>query len=83
MFGRTVPLTNAAVIGISESKLDDSVVISEIQISEYDLLRCDRNRHGGGVACYIRNDLSYNVRSHFPKDIKIYFLNDHYQTLNQ
>ena len=40
-------LTNAAVIGIFESKLD---VTSEIQIDEYDLLRCDKNRHGGGVA---------------------------------
>ena len=51
-------LTNAAVIGISESKLDDSVLTSEIQIDEYDL-RCDRNRHGlgrggegRGVTCY-------------------------------
>ena len=66
-------LTNAAVIGISESKLDDSVSTSEIQIDEYDLLRCDRNRHGGGVACYIRNDLSYNVKSYFPKDRKHIF----------
>ena len=66
-------LTNAAVIGISESKLDDSVSTSEIQIDEYDLLRCDRNRHGGGVACYIRNDLSYNVKSYFPKDIENIF----------
>ena len=32
---------------ISESKLDDSVPTSEIQIDEYDLLRCDRNRHEG------------------------------------
>ena len=61
-------LTNAAVIGISESKLDDSVSTSEIQIDEYDLLRCDRNRHGGRVGCYIRNDLSYNVKSYFSKD---------------
>ena len=37
-------LTNAAVIEISESKLDDSVSTSEIQIDEYDLLRCDRNK---------------------------------------
>ena len=66
-------LTNAAVIGISESKLDDSVLTSEIQINEYDLLRCDRNRHGGGVACYIRNDLSCNVQSFFPKDIESIF----------
>ena len=67
-------LTNAAVIGISELKLDDSVPTSEVQIDEYDLLRCDRNRHGGGVACYIRNDLSYNVKSYFPKDIENIFL---------
>ena len=39
-------LTNAAVTGISEPKLDDSVFTSEIQIDEYDFLRCDRNKHG-------------------------------------
>ena len=66
-------LTNAAVIGISESKLDNSMSTSEIQIEEYDLLCCDRNRHGGGVACYIRNNLSYNVQSYSPKDIKNMF----------
>ena len=46
------------------------MLTSEIQIDEYDLLRCDRNRHGGGLACHIRNDLSYNVKSYFPKDIE-------------
>ena len=66
-------LTNAAVIGISESKLDDSVLTSEIQIDEYDFLCCDRNRHGGGVACYIRNGFSYNVQSYFRKDIENIF----------
>ena len=66
-------LTNAAVIGISESKLDDSLLILEIQIDEYDLLRCDRNRHGRGVACYIRNDFSYNIKSYFPKDTENMF----------
>ena len=63
-------LTNAAVIGISESKLDDSVTTSEIQIDEYDLLRWDRNRQGKGVACYITNDLSYNIKPYFPKDME-------------
>ena len=32
----------------------------------------NRNIHGGGgggEACCIRNDLSYNVKSYFPKDI--------------
>ena len=36
---------NAVVIGLSESKLDDSVFTSEIQIDEYDLLHCDANKH--------------------------------------
>ena len=67
-------LTNAAVIGISESKLDHSLPTSETQIDECGLLSCDRNRHGGEIACYIRNDLNYNVKSHFPKDIENIFL---------
>ena len=61
-------LTNAVVIGIAESKLDDFVLASEIHINEYDLLHCGRNRHEGGLAYYIRKDLSYNVKSYFPKN---------------
>ena len=66
-------LTNAAVIRNSESKLDDSMLTSEIQTNGYDLLRCDTNRQGGGVACYIKSELSYNVKSYFPKDIENIF----------
>ena len=52
-------LSNAAVIRISESKLDKSITNSEILIDNYDLLHCDRNRNGGGAAWYKRNDLTY------------------------
>ena len=45
----------------------------EISIDNYKILRCDRNRHGGGVACYIRNDLSYNILSVFPCEIENIF----------
>ena len=45
---------NAAVIGICKSKLDASVLEQEICLSNYKILRCDRNRHGRGVACYVR-----------------------------
>ena len=65
--------TNAAIIGISESKLDESVLEPEIQIDDYKILQCDRNRRGGGVACYIRNDLSYNILSVFPREIESVF----------
>ena len=66
-------LSNAAVIGISESKLDDSVLSCEIHIDNYNKLRCDRNRHGGGVVCYIRNDLSYDAKFFFPPEIENIF----------
>ena len=36
--------TIAAIIGISESKLDESVLEPEIEIVDYKILRCDRNR---------------------------------------
>ena len=50
--------TNAAVIGNYESKLHASVLAQKISTDNYKILRWDKNRHGGGVACYIRNYLS-------------------------
>ena len=65
--------TIAAVIGICESKLDASVLEQEINIDNYKIMRCDRNRLGGRVACCIRNDLSYNILSVFPWEIENIF----------
>ena len=67
-------LIKAAVIGILESKLDDSVLSSEIQIENFNLFRSDRNRHGGGLACFIRNDLYYNTKSFLPPEIENVFI---------
>ena len=50
---RIACLSNAAVIGISESKLDNSMLNLEIEIGGYNVLCFDRNRHGGGVARYL------------------------------
>ena len=63
--------TNAAVIGICKSKLDASVLEQEISLDNYKILRCYRNRHGEGVACYVcyvRNDLNYNILPAFPSE---------------
>ena len=60
----------AAVIGTTESKLDESVFLLEIHIDNYDLLRCDRKRNGGGAACYIRSDISYVQKDFFPNVIE-------------
>ena len=66
--------SRAAVIGITESKLDESVTDEEINIDGYELIRSDRNRHGGGVACYIRNDISFNPRDNFSSEVENIFL---------
>ena len=44
---------------IKESKLDNYSLYSEIKIDNYYVLRCDKNRKGGRVAWYVRNDMSY------------------------
>ena len=57
---------------VCESKLDASE--QEIIIDDYKILCCDRNRHGKAVACYLSNDLSYNILSAFPREIENIFL---------
>ena len=66
-------LSNAAVIDISEWKLDNPVLSSEIHIDNYNTLHCDRNRHGWGVVCYTRNNLSFDVKPFFPPEIENVF----------
>ena len=58
-------LTNATVIGLSETKLDNTVLSSELEIEGYDLVRSDRSRRGGGVACFVKNSISYNWKPNF------------------
>ena len=66
-------LTKPAVLGITESKLDSSVTNMEVNINGYSIIRNDRNRHGGGVACYIKNDSCFNTKKIFPNSIEHVF----------
>ena len=54
--------------------MDDSVLSSEIQIEDYDSIRSDRNRDVAGVACFIRNDLSYNLKWFLSSEIENIFI---------
>ena len=65
--------TKAAIIGITESKLDHTVPDLEVNLPGYDILRCYRNRNGGGVACYIRKDFCFNTRGLNCKETEYYF----------
>ena len=62
------------VICFSETKLDSTVTNSEVLIDGYSNIRRDRNRHGGGVACYISNLIHYNERTDFSNDFENIFI---------
>ena len=55
--------SNAAVICITESWLNDSHTDASVSIDGYSLLRRDRLSHGGGVCAYIREDIAFNPRN--------------------
>ena len=46
------------IIFINETKLDDTLRDKQVAIEVFLLLRFDRNRHGGGVAFYIRETVN-------------------------
>ena len=62
--------TKAAIIGITESKLDHTVPDSKLNFPRYNILQCDRNKNDGGVPCYIRKDLCFNTRTLQCKEIE-------------
>ena len=49
--------TKATVIGISESKLDNTGLDSEIYIENHEILRFDRDQRRGGVASHLPNEI--------------------------
>ena len=68
----TVGHTEPAILRITESKLDTSV-FDQVNISGYSILRSDRNRYGGGAACYVRVDLCFNRKNVFSNLIENIF----------
>ena len=50
------------IISLNETMLDLSVPNHEIKLNGYEIVRKDRNRHGGGLAIYIRNSINYIIR---------------------
>ena len=46
---------------IVESWLNNDIQNSELCISGYDIVRLDRNRHGGGILLYINSILTHSI----------------------
>ena len=57
------------VVCFSETHLDDSITNDHISIPGYqEPERKDRNRHGGGIAVYVKNTLAYRRIPNFESD---------------
>ncbi len=46
---------------LTETWIDSSVTNNEIKVDNYNVIRKDRNRQGGGVCIFIRSDINFNV----------------------
>ena len=62
--------TNISVLRITETKLDNTISKEELKIDGYNLLQSDRNRNGGQVACYIKNNMAHNLQSSISENIE-------------
>ena len=56
------------VISINETRLDNTIDDSEMNIPGYDLFRKDKSRNGGVVALYVRNVFNTTNKSHIAND---------------
>ena len=59
------------VVCLVETWLSADVLNSEVAIHDYCLIRLDRNRHGGGVAIYVRNCVLYNIVLSGPAELEL------------
>ena len=53
---------NIDVIALNETRLDNTLSTNQLKINNYELVRKDRNRYGGGVCIYIKSHINYRVR---------------------
>ena len=60
---------NNSVPGITETELDTTVSNEELKIDSYSLLRSDRNKRSGGVACYIKNNIAHNRQTNIENNV--------------
>ena len=66
--------SNTSVIGTTETKLDNTVYYFQVTVDGYNVVRNDRNRNGGGVACYTTNDICFNSKACISDNIENIFI---------
>ena len=55
------------ILAVNETELDKSILDLYITIENYsEPIRCDRNRHRGGIAVFVKESISNSVRTNLP-----------------
>ena len=54
---------NVDLIAFNETRLDQSIFDGLIHLDDYEVIRRDQSRNGGGVCIYLRNSINYKIRS--------------------
>ena len=62
------------IICIVETWLDESISDNEVGIQNYDIVRLDRNRHGGGILIYVNSSFSHSHVFSGPNDLELIVL---------
>ena len=74
---REIVLKYVDVLVVTETKLDDTFLLSQFLVSGFSVpYKLDRNRNGGGIMIFIRDDIPSRVLTKhvFPDDIEGLFI---------
>ena len=55
---------------VVETWLSEEISDANISIPDYSVIRLDRNRHGGGIAIYVRNNVMVNTLLYSPSGLE-------------
>ena len=58
------------VIAVGETHCDSTIPNSDLFLNNFTVIRKDRSRHGGGVALYVRNTISFTHLTHLNNDLE-------------
>lgn len=62
------------IVAISETHCDSTITDLDISLDNFCVTRKDRSRHGGGVALYVKNNISFEVISQLDNELEVIFV---------
>ena len=62
---------NIDLIAFNETRLDSNISDGVVNLNDYDIIRNDRLRNGGGACIYLRSSINYLIRNNLiPTDLE-------------